>query len=459
MRNFQVAREAANARDVALRVFLEWEASTSTCEVLLDRVLEEAPLSGRERDLAFELVRGIFRWRGRLDWQLSHLVRRPLAELHPPIFWILRLGLYQLEHLDRVPAHAAVSTSVALAKRYGHEGSAGLVNAVLRAATTKLDTFAEPDASIDPVAHLECRTSHPKWLVERWLRRFGFAKTLKLAARNNDRPGITLRVVGDRISAEDLLADFGARGVEAVPGLFLPELVRLPGGWNARVEELLDEGLVLIQDEAAALVGIVSRPTAGATILDVCAAPGGKALHLASLCPGALVLACDRSRSRLQPLRRICERFEGQKIHLVTADGLAIPTEASFARVLVDAPCTNTGVLSRRPDARWRRNPQDLERLPLLQGKLLDAARSRVAPGGILVYSTCSLEPEENEMVIRAYQERFPSDTLLSASDVLPEELCSGEFLCTNPSDLPVDGTFAAAIRPHGRSFPQILSK
>lgn len=450
--------KSLGARDVALRVFLEWDASRWTADALLSRALESASLAPRDHDLAFELVRGVFRWRGRLDWQLGHLVHRPLETLHPPILWILRLGLYQIEHLDRVPAHASVSTSVDLAKRYGHKGSASLVNAVLRAAPRRLETFVEPDASAVPAAHLACRTSHPQWILERWLARYGFAATLRLAARGNEKPPISLRARGDRLGAADLLADLRALGIAAEPGLYLPETVRLPEGWHPRVRELLELGLVVVQDEGAALVAHVARPAAGISILDVCAAPGGKSLHLAELSGEARIVACDRSRDRLRAMERARERAGTASLHLVVADGRAPATRGGFSRVLVDAPCTNSGVFARRPDARWRRAPEDLARLAKIQGDLLDASREQVGAGGLLVYSTCSLEPEENEDVIRAYLARHPSDTLLPSAEVLPDDLCQGDFLCTNPSEMPIDGAFAAVIRPRARTFPTISS-
>jgi 16S rRNA (cytosine967-C5)-methyltransferase len=232
--------------------------------------------------------------------------------------------------------------------------------------------------------------------------------------------------------------------------------VRLPDGWHPRVREILDAGLAAVQDEGAALVALVSRPHGGASILDVCAAPGGKALHLADLCGDAFVVAADRSVERLQRLTQTIRREERIGVHALAADGRTPATRGGFSRVLVDAPCLNTGVFARRPDAKWRRGPEDLARLAALQGELLESSRAQVGPGGLLVYSTCSLEPEENEDVIRSYRTRHPSDSLLPAEDVLPDDLCREGFLCTNPSRFPIDGAFAAVIRPGGATFPAI---
>jgi 16S rRNA (cytosine967-C5)-methyltransferase len=436
-----------SARRVALETFLEWDASRESADAILDRRLDE--LRGKDRDLAAELVRGVFRWRGRLDWQLAALVDRPLESLDPSVLWILRLGLYQIDHLDRVPVHAACDTAVELAKRCAPRGASGLVNAVLRRAPAALPDLVEPDAAEDPAGHLEARTSHPRWLLERWLKRRGFRRTLALAAANTRRPSLTLRAASPRVEPLDLLEDLRGQGVEAEPGLVLPDFLRLPGGWNPVVRGLLESGLVVVQDEAAGLVAHVARPFQGASVLDVCAAPGGKAVHLAQL-TGGTVLAADASPARARRIREAAARLDLTGLRVIAADGRHPATAATFSRVLVDAPCTNTGVLGKRADARWRRSPEDLERLPALQGALLDAARDRVAPGGLLIYATCSLEPEENEDVIRAYLERHPHDAVLPAGDVLPAELTSGDFYRTDPSSMPLDGAFAAVLRPGG---------
>lgn len=439
---------APSSREAALSVFLAWDASRETADALLGSRLGR--LAGRDRDLAAELVRGVFRWRGRLDWQLGHFVDRPLPSLDPALLWLLRLGLYQMEHLDRVPPHAAVHTTVELAKRRLGAGAGGLANAVLRRAGRELADLREPDAAEDPLGHLEARTSHPRWLLERWLARWGFGKTLALAAAGNRKPSLTLRVVSDRVDAADLASDLRKRGLEARPGSVLPETVQLPGGWDPAVRDLLESGLCVVQDEAAGLVAHVSRPTRGATILDVCAGLGGKALHLAELCGDASLVACDVSVRRLEGLARVAARTGLVRARCVAADGRRPAVRGGFARVLVDAPCTNTGVLGRRADARWRRTAEDLPRLAALQGELLDASRALAGPGGILVYSTCSIEPEENEDVVRAYLGRHGADALVPADDLLPEELLAGGCLRTDPVAHGMDGAFAAAIRVGG---------
>jgi 16S rRNA (cytosine967-C5)-methyltransferase len=440
-------------RGVALDVFLAWDASRESADILLHGHSQYEGLSPRDRDLAAELVRGVFRWRGRLDWRLAGLVDRPLESLDPPVRWALRLGLYQIDTLDRVPPHAAVHTSVELVKSRGARSAAPFVNAVLRRATREDSQRPEPDAAVDPVGHLEARTSHPAWLLERWLARYGFRKTLALTAAGNRRPSLTLRVASDRVGAVDLLEELRARDVVAQPGELLPDTVRLPGGWHPVLREILESGWAVVQDEAAGLVAHVARPARGLRVLDVCSAPGGKALHFAELCGDVTVVAADRSFRRLEALRTTLERTGVSGIHPIVADGLRPATRGGFGRVLVDAPCSNTGVLARRPDARWRRTPDDVVRLAKLQGELLDASRGQVGPGGLLVYSTCSLEPEENEDVVRAYLQRHPSDALVPADEVLPAELVQGGCLATFPAEHGVDGAFAAAFRPGAASL------
>jgi len=447
-------RPTSAPRRLALEVFLAWDASRESADVLFAGHPLLARLSERDRDLAAELVRGTFRWRGRLDWLLSHRVRRPLAELEPALLWILRLGLFQAEQLDRIPPHAIVDTSVELAKRFSSRGGAALVNAVLRRSTGGEPPPPEPDAAEDPLGHLVARASHPRWLLERWLARYGFRRTLELTAANNRKPSLTLRVASDRVGAEDLLGDLARQGVAVEPGEYLPDTVRLPGGWHPLCRDLLESGLVVVQDEAAGMVSYVARPAGGLRVLDVCAAPGGKTLHFAALCGDARIVAADLSWRRLAALGPALARTGTPGVHRVAADGRRPATRGGFGRVLVDAPCSNSGVLGRRPDARWRRTGDDVARLAALQGELLDAARAQVGPGGLLLYSTCSLEPEENEDVVARYLERHPSDALLPADDVLPAEVVRNGFLSTNPAEHRIDGAFAAAIRPGGAGFP-----
>ena len=294
------------ARAAALDVFVAWQSTRATADAILAARLARHALDPRDRDLAAELVRGIFRWRGRLDWQLAHFLDRPLENVDPRLLWILRIGLYQLDRLDRVPAHAAVSTSVDLAKATAGPGAGGFVNAILRRAIRELADLVEPDAAADPVGHLEARTSHPRWILERWLTRYGFGKTLALAAAGNRKPALTLRIVSDRVEALDVIADLGASGVEAQPGAILPDTIRLPDGWHPVLADLLAGGICAVQDEAAGLVAHVARPARGLKVLDVCAGFGGKTLHFAQLAGDAEIMACDLSARRL---RGLCDSY------------------------------------------------------------------------------------------------------------------------------------------------------
>jgi 16S rRNA (cytosine967-C5)-methyltransferase len=379
-------------------------------------------------------------------------VHRPLKELSPAILWVLRLGLYQAEHLDRIPVHAMVHSSVELARDFGNPGAAGLVNAVLRKAPDRLATAREPDASEDPVGHLEARASHPAWMLRRWLEAFGFRKTMAIAAAGNRKPSLTLRVASKRVDPQEIERQLAEAGIPAERGEFLPEAIRLPGGWHPIVEDITGAGHAVVQDESAGLVAHVARPEPGLRILDVCAAPGGKGTHLASLCGDSPMVAADISPGRARFVEASVAALGLRNTRVIVADGTRPVTDGGFDRVLVDAPCSNTGVLGRRSDARWRRGPDAIVRLVELQGRLLEASRSQVGPGGILVYSTCSLEPEENDGVVASYLDRHPEDRLLPAGEVLPEEVVDGDFYRTDPSRLPLDGAFAAAILPGGKA-------
>jgi 16S rRNA (cytosine967-C5)-methyltransferase len=363
-----------------------------------------ARLETRDRAWAQELVYGVLRMRGRIDYRLAGLSRRPLPKLDPDILDILRLGAYQLLEMDGVPAYAAVSQSVELAKGAAGRGADGFVNGVLQSLRRGQATSTFPDLAADPLAHLTTWGSHPRWMVERWLRRWGADATARLVEANNRRPELYLRALDGGAAALERLA---AAGVTAEPVAGAPGSLRVLDG---SVAAALASGPVIVQDPAAGLVVSHVGDVTGRSVVDLAAAPGGKALALAAT--AAFVVAADLSAGRLQRVRQNLQRLDGvapagaaSRVAMVVADGLQPPLRSADV-VLLDAPCTGTGTLRRHPDGRWRVQPSDLEALAGLQARLLDAAAPLVAPGGLLVYSTCSLEPEENVEQVEAFLAR-----------------------------------------------------
>jgi 16S rRNA (cytosine967-C5)-methyltransferase len=412
---------------------------------LADRALERAAggLEGRDHAWVLELAYGTLRLRGRLDHLLQALVRGGIEALEPDVLDILRLGAYQITEMGGVPGYAAISQSVDLARIAGAPRAAGLVNGVLRALQRRGRDIRFPELARDPVGHLSSWGSHPRWLVERWVERWGAAAAARLVEADNRRPELFLRPLGlDVAGAVRRLAE---AGLDAEPVAFAPDSVRL--GEGVGVARALALVPAVVQDPAAALVVRYAAVPEGGTVLDVCAAPGGKALGLAAR--AGYVAAADVSFRRSLRIRDNAARVGGQdRVGLVVADARHPPFRPADA-VLLDAPCTGTGTFRRHPDGRWRLDPAQLRQLVQLQSALLDAAVALVRPGGVLVYSTCSLEPEENELQVRGFLERHPGFVIDAPGEVVEPELLSTpeRFLYVLPQNQGVDGSFAARLR------------
>jgi 16S rRNA (cytosine967-C5)-methyltransferase len=423
------------------------ETRSAFSDRMLDGAHARSGPDARDQALLHELVKGTLRWRGRLDWALDRLVHQGLDRLQPWIRNILRLGAYQLLFLDRVPAHAAVDESVKLANQYGHPGSAGLVNGVLRRLAEEKDQLTPPEG--DDAASLAAWGSHPLWLVERWLPRFGVEGTRELMLANNRPARVGLRANRLRGTREELIQRLKSEGVAATPARYSPELVWLEDSVALGSLQALRQGWCTAQDESEALVTSLLQPKQHERILDLCAAPGGKCTHIAErMCDEGEVWAMERAEGRLATLEGTVARLGMHSVHVVQGDGRNYPFPMPFDRVLVDAPCSGLGVLARRADARWRKGPEILEQMPDIQLELLAAGGRHARPGGVLVYSVCSFEPEETVELIERFLERNPGFVLESASGVIPDELVDPEgFMLVLPQVHGCDGAFAARLR------------
>lgn len=433
------AAKIAPARSAALRTLHGVRRGT-----FADWAFEPAArsLSPSDRRLAQELVYGVLRLRGRLDHLIGHLTARGLASLEPDVLDVLRLGAYQLMELDRVPAYAVISEAVEAAKRSSGPGAAALVNAVLRRLRREEPgscLFPERDA--DPVGYLATWGSHPRWLIERWLERWSLADVERLVSYNNSRPAVYLTVVGPR---DDALERLRSAGIAAEAVEQASASVRLLA--SGQVMQALELVGAIVQDPTAAAVIEYAALPRGVGVVDFCAAPGGKAALLAAR--GHEVWAFDISRSRQGRTVENRARLGLGHLHVGVANATEPPLRRAAA-VLLDVPCTGTGTLARHPDGRWRLRPRDLQAAAQLQRRLLDASAEVVAPGGWLVYATCSLEPEENESQVEAFLARH-SDFELDPPGVgaVPRDLfgTAGE-LRVLPHRQGWDGAYAARLR------------
>lgn len=383
-------------------------------------------LTGPDRRLAHEIAAGVLRNRTALDRLLQPLVRSDWNHVEPDLQDLLRIGSYQVTRLDRVPNYAAVQATVEAAKRASGRKGAGLVNAVLRKLASRAPDLA-PDSGPE-AAHLAERHSHPRWLVERWVKHFGLERTVALLEHNNRRPRLVIQPA--RWSLDQLRRSLTETDTETCVAPFGAGLV-VAGG---RVEELVGytEGGFVVQDPAQARVLRYADVPNGKLVWDVCASPGGKA---AILSLRGAVVATEVRRDRIARLRQTLSRV-APDVPIAVADGRTPPLgDGSIDFAIVDAPCTATGSLARHPDARWKLSPKGIIRAAKLQGQLLDGVSRTINREGWLIYATCSLEPEENAVQVEQFLDRHPD----FARD--------GEDMFVFPPDNGTDGAFAARLR------------
>jgi len=437
---------ARDPRGVAQDVLVRVETTSAFADVLLARRLAGTSLSAADRALATDLVYGTLAWQGRLDHHLAELVHRPIAALDPPVRAALRMGVYQLLLLDRIPAYAAVDASVRLARRGG-----GLVNAVLRrAARLGHGGLALPEEGSDPMGRLVIEWSHPRWLVERLAAQVGAAELPALLAAHNRRGPVALRIT--RPDDADLAGELSAQGAQIAPGRWAPEaLVVERRAARLRTCGAYRAGRFVFQGEPSQLVTGLLGIEAGSSVLDACAAPGGKTLHAAALAgPNGSVVALDPHRTGVGRIVAEAARL-GATPHAVVADARRPPLRRAFDAVLVDAPCSGLGTLRRHPELRWRRRSEDLPRLAELQGELLAGAAALVRPGGVLVYAVCSPLREETDDVIAGFlttAPRFARESVVPHLPAAAAPLASADgALRTWPHRHDVDAFFAVRLR------------
>jgi 16S rRNA (cytosine967-C5)-methyltransferase len=367
----------------------------------------------RDRALAGEIATGTLRWQGTFDVLISAYARRPLDTLDGEVVEILRLTLFQLLHLDRVPASAAVNDAVQMTKKAGKTSAAPFVNALLRRASRERDRLPLPQRVVGDAAgetdYLEQALSHPRWLVERWRTRYGFEAAEAWCRFDNEPAPLTLRANRLRIARDELAQALQQAGVETEPAAFAPDGLIVTRG-NPLLSPLASRGLFVVQDEASQIVGEIVQAQPGQRILDACAAPGGKTLAMAAGMGNAgMIVAVDVRARRVRLLADTVDAAGASRARVVQANAAQpLPFAAVFDCVLVDAPCTGLGTLRRDPDIKWRRTSADFDTAAELQLRILTAASEVVVPGGRIVYSTCSSEPDENEAVVARFLESQP---------------------------------------------------
>ena len=439
-----------HSRQIAVEILMAVEHRGGYADAMLGARLPVLDVA--DRRLVTRLVLGTIAWRARLDYELERFCGRDLAGIQPEAVAIMRMGLLQLRFLDRIPQHAAVSTSVELAKRSrGAKAAAGFINAVMRRATREQLPLPERDA--DEVGWLALAYSHPRWMVERFIEWSGRDSAERLMAANNEAAPNVLRLNLLKASRDEIVQRLQADGMEIEPQSRFPETAILRGAPRFESESYR-AGLFQAQSESSQLVSRLLAPAAGSTIADCAAAPGGKSAHLAELAgPNGNVIGIDANFGGLKGARQLSRQLRHRNVQFVRADTAgALPMrDGAFDCVLLDAPCTGLGTLREHPEIRWRVVPGDPARMAEMQSRMLANAAVLVKPGGALVYSVCSLAPEEGEGVIRRFLEANPNfrlDARPPGSEALKGLLDEQGMMHTRPDLGGLDGFFAARLVP-----------
>lgn len=437
-----------SSRICALEILIELEQGKVRVNDLLHQRLGK--LQPPDRALATRLVMGVLRLRGQLDWLWEAYSRRPLSQIDPIVVNILRLGAYQHAHCDGITPYALVNESVLLTRHKGRKFAAGFVNAVLRSLTKSPPPPLPEATSADSLPQLSKLLSHPKWLIKRWVDRFGLAETVKLCQFNNAEPAHFVRVNTSFTTRVKLIKYFSDIGWDPQPVAGLPEAVRISPSGNPTQDSGYKKGWYEIQALSSMMAGHMMAPKPGETVLDACAGRGGKATHLAEIMEGkGVVIAGDIRAAKLSLLQENLGRLKVEIVHPMGYNGTSASFKENFDRILLDAPCSSLGVTGRYPDIKWKVTGQDIQAASRLQRSLLSRLSQFVKPGGVIVYAVCSFEPEETEDVLEDFLSAHNNYERENIGDHLPKVLQqsvtqSGYWL---PQNSGMDGFFCAILR------------
>jgi 16S rRNA (cytosine967-C5)-methyltransferase len=445
---------SGNVRKQAVDILVRVELDKAYADILLDQVLQTGNISDKDRSLLTEIVYGTLRWRGRIDFHLKQLTRRSFEETDPFIKNLLRITLYQIRFLDRVPEYAALNEAVNLAKMHAGSRVSGFVNGIIRNLMRTNRTPTPPDPESCGVAALAGYWSHPEWLINEWLEYLGRADVTPLLTANNRQAPLLLRANICRTDRQALLMAFKSQRIEALPANWSPQGIVVHS--QVPIERLsgYEDGFFQVQGEASQLVSYLLDPQPGEKILDVCAAPGGKTTHIAELMDDkGQVTATDCSPKGVGKIDENAMRLGLRSIRTIQADmtkQVAAARDTIYDRILVDAPCSGLGTLRSHPEIKWNRGIADVLRLSELQRKILGQAASYLKPEGVLVYSTCTLTAHENERVVNDFLACHKEFVLEDAARYLPDQakqLVRENFFMALPHKHNTDGFFAARLR------------
>ncbi|MFH0988902.1 MAG: 16S rRNA (cytosine(967)-C(5))-methyltransferase RsmB [bacterium] len=434
-------------RGTAVKILNRIERSDSYLDRLVDAELRGTEMNELDKGLMNQIVTGVIRWQMKLDWVLTGFFHGNFTKAETNIRNVLRVALYQILFLDKVPQSAAVNEAVEFTKRVRSQKAADLVNAILRNIIRNIDNIRYPDPAQDNIQTLAVIESHPYWMVKRWVNRFGYENAEKFLKANNQIPDLTLRVNRTKIDFTYFLNQLDQHQIEFSKSRYLDFFVRVKHMAGIGRSEMFQQGFFIVQDESAGMAVQLLSPQSGDRVIDMCAAPGGKTTMIGELMKNVgEIIAVDRYETRLNLVKNACQRLGIANTHYIAADAATVQTTPAD-KVLVDAPCSGLGVLSKKPDAKWQREPEDLDKLVKIQRSILENAASHVKPGGVLVYSTCTTEPEENFGVVSSFLAAHPEFSIDNAKKFINEEVVTQEgFVETFPHIHSMDGSFAIRL-------------
>ncbi len=441
-------------RAIAHKILLHIEQESGYPDRLLQSYLDRHDnLDPRDKGLITELVFGVLRWQGRLDSVIKKYSSVKLKKINPLVKIILRTAIYQLLFLDKIPPSAAVNEAVKLAKESQPNYVVRFVNAVLRKVSDNIESLKQTDGEdLSPESIAEIY-SHPRWIVDVWIKEFGIEETINLCRANNETPPTNIRTNTLLISAEKLARNLAKEGIEVEPCRYAPDALEVKKGhFKLRRLEAYGGGLFQIQDEASQLVAHVLTPQPGERILDACSGFGGKTALIAQLMKNrGEIMAVDLSRWKLSALEENFQRLKVNIARVFQADvrKLREMNMEPFDRIFLDSPCSGLGVLRRKPDIKWKRRPGDVYRLSQLQKKLIDSLAPLLKPGGVLVYATCTLLSIENRNVIETFLQNHPEFCIEPISEIIPwmQPFVRDPYFCSFPHLHGTDGFFAARLK------------
>lgn len=443
----------SDARGIAVKILTRVERTDSYLDKLIDYEIRQTDgLNDYDKSLLNEICHGVLRWLRRLDWFLNGFYRGQYEKCTTEVKNALRIAVYQILFLDKIPDYAAVNEAVEFVKKFSTQKHADIVNGLLRNIIRAKNELVLPTREIDEVKYLGILQSHPNWMVKRWIQRFGFEEAEKLVEANNKRPILTLRINKLKISKDEFIERFSEKSFSYRFCRYIDCFVTLRLMSKIYLDEDFQLGYFAIQDESAGLPSILLAPRETDVILDMCAAPGGKSTHLSQLMNNkGRIIAVDKYETKINSMKENVQRLGINNIEFVLDDSLELKSDLinsmKFDKILLDAPCSGLGVLSKKPDIRWKREPEDIIELSKMQIRMLNNAAKYLKPDGAIVYSTCTIEPEENAEVVKSFLQSHTNFTLDNAAKYIQRDLVNMEgFIETFPHRHNIDGSFAARL-------------